>query len=82
VCPDYIIFYGSGTRRIKKYFYVLYGGGRRSYGGARCRKKQFFNSHLSIKIRLLLIAPLNYHQHHIIFKIIILFLMEYLKSDF
>jgi len=26
--------YGGGTRRIKKYFHILYGGARRTYGGA------------------------------------------------
>jgi len=34
---DYIIrklFYGGGTRRLKRYFHVVYGGGRRTYGGA------------------------------------------------
>jgi len=37
VCPDYIIrklLYGSDTRRIKMYFHVLYGDGKRTYGGA------------------------------------------------
>jgi len=35
--PDYIIrklLYRSDTRRIKMYFHVVYGGGRRRYGGA------------------------------------------------
>jgi len=34
---DYIIrklFYGGGTRRLKRYFHVVYGGARRTYGGA------------------------------------------------
>jgi len=34
---DYIIqklLYGSDTRKIKIYFHVVYGGGRRIYGGA------------------------------------------------
>jgi len=32
---DYIIqklFYGSGTKRLKRYFHVVYGGARRTYG--------------------------------------------------
>jgi len=35
--PDYIIrklVYGGDTKRIKMYFHVVYGGGRRRYGGA------------------------------------------------
>jgi len=34
---DYIIrklFYGGDTRRIKMYFYVVYGDAKRRYGGA------------------------------------------------
>jgi len=34
---DYVIWkllYGGDTRKIKKYFHVLYEGGRRTYGGA------------------------------------------------
>jgi len=34
---DYIIrklVYGDDTRKIKMYFHVVYGGGRRRYGGA------------------------------------------------
>jgi len=53
---DYIIrklFYGGGTRRLKKYFHVVYGGGRRTYGGAGR------NSHVrKLKgFRQLLLAP-------------------------
>jgi len=29
-----MLLYGGGTKRIKRYFHILYGGGRRTYGGA------------------------------------------------
>jgi len=30
--PEAILW--GGTRRLKRYFHVVYGGGRRNYGGA------------------------------------------------